>query len=225
MRIYWNALIIILSLSPIKGYGQEKVIAPDLGKMAGGKGWTLHNATPEALAVEGKSAVRLIAKGDSANGYAGLALADGVEFATGVIEIDLKGKSVRPSFLGVAFNVADEKTFEAIYFRPFNFKADGEFKNRAVQYLAWPDNTWDKLRKNQPGKYKGSVSSAPDPDKWFHARIEVGAKQVRVYVNESKEPSLTLERLAASGKKRAVGLFVDSGDGQYAGLKIIPTSK
>jgi hypothetical protein len=183
----------------------------------------VRNATAEASEVEGKSAVRLKAKADSATGVAGLALADGVGFTTGVIEIDLKGRSVRPSFLGVAFNAADEKTFEAVYFRPFNFKAGGEFQGRAVQYVAWPEHPWAELRENRPGKFEGPVGSVPDPDKWFHARIEVGTKQVRVYVNGTKEPCLTVDRLAEGGGRRAVGLFVDTGDGLYAGLKVVPT--
>ncbi len=158
-------------------------------------------------------------------GIAGLVIADGVNFTTGSIEIDLKGKSIRPSFLGVAFNVADEKTFEAVYFRPFNFKADGVFKTRAVQYIAWPKYTWNELRKNRPGKFEGAVIPMPYPDKWFHARIEIETKQVRVYINDAKEPCLTVERLAESGKNRRVGLFVDTGDGLYANFKVIPTKE
>ena len=223
MRTSWRVLIVLLAAPMGASYGQEKALTLDLGKIADGKGWTVRNATAEAVAVEGKSAVRLKAKADSATGIAGVVLADGVAFATGVIEIDLKGKNARPSFLGVAFNATDDKTFEAIYFRPFNFKADGEFKSRAVQYIAWPEHTWEKLRRNRPGKFEGPVRSVPDPEKWFHARIEVGKKQVQVYVNDAKEPCLTVDRLAEGGKGRAVGLFVDSGDGLYARLKVIPT--
>jgi hypothetical protein len=222
MRTSWRVLIVLL-VAPIgESHGEEKAISPDLRMIADGKGWTVHNATAEAVEIEGKSGVRLKAKADSATGIAGLVLADGVEFTTGVIEIDLKGKSVRPSFLGVAFNATDEKTFEAIYFRPFNFKAAGEFKSRAVQYLAWPEHTWEELRKNRPGKFEGPVTSVPDPNKWFHARVEIGNKQVRVYVNEAKEPCLRVDRLAESGKPRPVGLFVDTGEGLYAGFKVIP---
>lgn len=206
-----------------QSYGQEKAISPDLAKIADRKGWSLHNATAEAVEVEGKSGVLLKANADSITGVAGLVLADAVEFTEGVIEIDLKGKSVRPSFLGVAFNVADEKTFEAVYFRPFNFNAGGEFTSRAVQYIAWPEHIWNELRKNQPGKFEGPVNSVPDPDKWFHARIEIETKQVRVYVNEAKEPCLVVNRLAQDVKSRPVGLFVDSGDGLYAGLKVTKT--
>jgi hypothetical protein len=83
----------------------------------------------------------------------------GVDFETGVIELELKGKSVRGrSFLGVAFNVIDDKTFEAVYFRPFNFKAEGEFRDRAVQYISWPANTWENLRKHRTGQFENAVS-------------------------------------------------------------------
>ena len=223
MKSMLSVPIISVAVLISDSFGAEKAVAPDLGKIAGGTGWTVHNATAEAAEVDGKSAVRLKAKADSATGIAGLPLAEGVEFTTGVIEIDLKGRSVRPSFLGVAFNAKDEKTFEAVYFRPFNFKADGEFQGRAIQYIAWPDHTWQKLRKDQPGQFEGPVRSAPDPETWFHARVEVGEKQVRVYVNGGKEPCLTADRLLAGGKSRPVGLFVDTGDGLYAGLKVFPS--
>jgi hypothetical protein len=78
--------------------------------------------------------------------------------------------------------------------------------------------------KNRPGKFEGKVSSVPDSDKWFHARIEVETKRVRVYVNDAKEPSLTVDRLSEDGKGRLIGLFVDTGDGLYANLKVTPTN-
>jgi hypothetical protein len=222
MRKSWYGLIVLLAMPIGAKSSQEKVITPDLNNIPAGKGWTVRNATAETMEVEGKSAVRLHAKADSATGIAGLVLADGVLLTTGVIEIDLKGKNVRPSFLGVAFNVTDEKTFEAIYFRPFNFQANGEFKSRAIQYIAWPEHTWDELRRNRPGKFEGPVSTVPDPTKWFHARIEVGKRQIRVYVNRAKEPCLTVNRLAEGDKGRSVGLFVDSGQGLYANFKLMP---
>src|SRR5512144_1308061 len=55
----------------------------------------------------------------------------------GTIEVDLRGKDVlQQSFLGVAFHGVDDKTFDAIYFRPFNFKADDAARrSHAVQYV------------------------------------------------------------------------------------------
>ena len=129
------------------------------------------------------------------------------------------------SFLGVAFNVLDDKTFEAVYFRPFNFKAEVEFRDRAVQYISWPANTWENLRKHRTGQFENAVSPVPDPDSWFRARIEVTRDQVRVFVNGAMQPTLAVTRLAASRAKRSVGLFVDSADGLYANVRILPDKK
>jgi len=61
----------------------------------------------------------------------------GAEFATGTIEVDLKGTSTKQrSFLGVVFNAIDDRTFEGVYFRPFNFKATDPVNRRSVQYIA-----------------------------------------------------------------------------------------
>lgn len=215
------ALLAVISVHP--GYGEEKVVTPDLSKIADGASWKVYNASAKAVEADGKKAARLKAKGDSAQGIVGLAVAPGVELTTGTLEIELKGKNVRQeSFLGVAFNVAGEKTFEAVYFRPFNFKADDVFKGRAVQYIAWPVYTWEKLREGSPGKYEAPINPVPDPNGWFRARIEVGEKQVRVYVNEAQEPCLTVDRLVEGGKSRPVGLFVDVSDGLYANFRVRP---
>jgi hypothetical protein len=195
----------------------------ELATVADAKAWKVSDAKAEALEVDGKRAIRLTAEGDSATGTVGLALPVGWSFTTGTIEVDLKGRNLRQrSFLGVAFNVIDKKTFEAIYFRPFNFKAEEPFRKRSVQYIAWPGNTWERLRKDTPGKFENSVNPVPDPDGWFHARIEVTDTQVRVFVNRAKEASLEIGRLARGGDNRSVGLFVDSVEGIYANLKIMP---
>jgi hypothetical protein len=202
---------------------QERPDTPDLGAVTDAKSWKIFHATAETMEVDGKRAVRLVAEGDSANGVVGLALPMSLRFNTGIIEIDLKGKNVRQrSFLGVAFNVIDEKTFEAIYFRPFNFKAEEPMRGRAVQYVAWPANTWEHLRKTAPGRFENPVHPVPDPDGWFHAKIEVTDKQVRVFVDGASEPSLVVSRLLPGGQRRPAGLFVDSAEGLYANLRITP---
>jgi len=185
--------------------------------------WKVSNASLEAVTRDGKKAVRLEAAGDSgATTNVGLAIADGTAFSTGVIEVDLKGRSVRPSFLGVAFNIVDEKTFEGVYFRPFNFKADETYRHRAVQYIAWPEHRWDELRKNKPGEFESAVTPIPEPDGWFHARIEVTRDRVRVFLDGARQPSLTVRRLKAGGERRPAGLFVDVAEGLYANFEVKP---
>lgn len=201
---------------------QVPALTPDLATIAGGSAWTVYNATVESVQVDGRQAARLEATGDSANGIVGLALANGLKFTTGTIEVDLKGKDVRGrSFLGVAFNVAGEKAFEGVYFRPFNFKADEPFRGRAVQYIAWPAYTWEKLRRERTGEFEAPIRPLPDPNGWFHVRVEVTKDRVRVFVDRALEPCLTTPRLAQA-HGQAVGLFVDSADGMYANLRITP---
>jgi hypothetical protein len=202
-------------------WAADKYDTPNLATITDPQAWKVTHATAESVEVDGKRAVRLVAAGDSANGIVGLALPVGLSFATGTIEIDLRGKNLKQrSFLGVAFNVVDEKTFEAVYFRPFNFKAEEPFRNRAVQYIAWPVNTWEHLRKNTPGKYENRIVPVPDPDDWFHARIEVDEREVRVFANGANTPSLTVERLSKGNTMRPAGLFVDSAEGLYANFKV-----
>ncbi len=212
----------LVLLGAVSAHG-EKAIKPDLTKMADDHAWKVSNATAESVEMDGKMVGRLYATGDSGKtGKAGLASSPAVEFGTGVIELDFKGRNQRPSFLGVVFNVTDEKTFEGIYFRPFNFKASEPFHSRAVQYIAWPEHTWEELRRNRTGQFEKPINPVPDPDGWFHARIEVTDKLVRVFVDNAKEPSLTVTRLAESRVKRPVGLFVDCAEGLFANLEVKP---
>jgi len=221
-----STILFIITLNccaAIPGLAQEKGNIPNLAMVADARAWKVSNATAESVNVDGRLAVRLTATGDSANGIVGLALPLGMEFDTGLIELDLKGKNVKQrSFLGVAFNVTDGRTFEGVYFRPFNFRAEGPARGRSVQYIAWPENTWEHLRKEKPGQFEKPVSPVPDPDGWFHARIRVTSTQVRVFVNEAMEPSLVVERLALGKVRRPVGLFVDSAEGLYANLRVTP---
>jgi hypothetical protein len=204
-------------------WAQAAQLVPDLARITDPGAWKVSNAAAEALQVDGKPAVRLTAAGDSANGIAGLAIPVGMAFDTGTIEVDLKGRNIRQrSFLGVAFNIVDETTFEAVYFRPFNFRADPPVDGRSVQYIAWPAHTWERLRKDQPGQFEKPVRPVPDPDGWFHARIRVTRSEVTVFVDTLGVPSLVVPRLSTGGVKRPVALFVDSAEGVYAHLLVVP---
>ena len=61
----------------------------------------------------------------------------------------------------------------------------------------------------------------PDPGGWFHARIEVTKQKVRVWVDDAKEPCLVVDRLAGREKGK-VGLWVDSREGAFRNLRIVP---
>lgn len=140
-------------------------------------------------------------------------------FKNGTIELDIKGKDVRAqSFVGVAFHGEDAKHYDAIYFRPFNFRSP-ERKEHAVQYINGPDNHWDVLREKFPGKYENDISPAPDPDEWFHAKIVIHYPDIKVYVNGAKKPSLEVKQIGER-KEGKFGLWVDSEDGWFKNVVI-----
>jgi hypothetical protein len=145
-----------------------------------------------------------------------------VKFSKGTIELDLKGKDVlQKSFIGIAFHGADNKTFDGVYFRPFNFKATDSIRHiHAVQYISHPDFPWKKLRDEKNGQYEKAVTPEPDPNDWFHAKIEVGDKEVKVFVNNSAKPSLVVNKLN-DRKTGTIGLWTGEGSGgEFANLSI-----
>jgi hypothetical protein len=142
----------------------------------------------------------------------------------GAIECDIKGKDVQQqSFVGVAFHGVDGTTFDAIYFRPFNFRAkDPVSRSHSVQYVSDPIFTWDKLRAEHPGQYEQAVNPVPDPNAWFHARVVVASPKVSVFVGDAKDPSLIVNQLS-DRKKGLVGLWVgNTSGGDFANFKIVP---
>ena len=152
----------------------------------------------------------------------GVAWIEGVNFANGVIEIDLKGKDVlQKSFVGIAFHGKDEKTLDAVYFRPFNFQSSDSVRHiHSVQYVSHPDFPWNRLRDEQNGKFEKAITSPPNPNEWFHAKIVVDYPHVNVYVNNSNTPCLSVEKLndRQSGK---IGLWVgNNSGGDFANLSI-----
>ena len=199
--------------------GQKKPISPDLAALAEAKGLKVLNRSISSLNDGTKKGVRLSeSQGD------GLAYLEGVEFGDGTIEFDIRGKDVQQqSFVGVAFHGVDGTTYDAIYFRPFNFKAEDPARRlRAVQYISHPTYPWPKLRAEHPGQYEKPVSPVPDPNDWFHARVVVASPKVSVFVNDAKEPSLVVNQLS-DRKKGLVGLWVgNTSGGDFANLKIVP---
>jgi hypothetical protein len=203
--------------APVRLAGQQKTPQPDLTSLAEGKGLNASNRIITRLEDGGRRGVRL----SEAEGE-GPAYLPGIEFANGTIDLDLKGKDVQgASFIGVAFHGVDGKTYDAIYFRPFNFKTDDQARVlRAVQYISHPAHPWQKLRAEHPGQYEKPVKPVPDPNGWFHARVVVASPKVSVFVGDAKEPCLVISQLS-DRKKGLVGLWVgNTSGGDFANFTI-----
>ncbi|MFT3828534.1 MAG: hypothetical protein QM691_02395 [Opitutaceae bacterium] len=193
-------------------------IAPDLAGMPSERGWKLVNRSAQSIEKDGAPAVRLEGSGD--HGYARI---ESLVFGDGTIEFDARGKNVvQESFLGVAFHGADWKTYDAVYFRPFNFRAaDPIRRQHAVQYISLPAHTWQRLRSEHPGRYEKPVVLAPDPDAWFHVRIVVAAPKVSVFVDGAADPSLQVDQLS-DRRHGWIAIWTDVNGGDFANLRITP---
>jgi hypothetical protein len=190
----------------------------DLTQVGKNPRWKVVGREASVVDVKGKRALKL-----SEGTGMGVVWMDGYDFADGVIELDMLGRSqpIQGSFIGVAFRVVDAQTHDAVYFRPFNFRATEPDRHaHAVQYVSHPRWNWQKLRTERPGKYEQAVVPEPDGDAWFHARIVVERPRVSVFVNHRAEPCLVVDELSDRGHG-SLGLWVGEGSGgHFADLQV-----
>jgi len=169
----------------------------------------------------GKTVVHL----NAGNGP-GVVWINDLNFSTGSIELDIRGKDVfQKSFVGIAFHGVNDSTYESIYFRPFNFiAADTVRKKHAVQYRSLPKFDWPFLRETYPNKYEHPLLTPVDPSGWFQIKIIVDKDKVEAFVNADLKACLSVERLTnqASGE---IGFWVGNGsDGDFTNL-IVKTNE
>jgi len=147
---------------------------------------------------QGKSAVRLDAAPDAANGES-FAILKGSRFHNGTIEVELAGKPAANAgpgargFIGIAFRVQGER-FEYIYLRPTNGRADDQVRrNHSTQYGSRPGFDFDRLRKESPEKYESYVDL--EPGVWTKYRIVVDGTNARLFVHGAAQPCLIVNDL------------------------------
>ena len=75
---------------------------------------------------------------------------------------------------------------------------------------------WQYLRENFPGKYESGATI--QNNEWFHVRLEIKDTAVEVFVNNSKEPVLTVDDLKNGNSIGSVGLW--TWNAYYANLII-----
>lgn len=178
---------------------------------------TSYTPVNRKLSDDGKGTIHL-----NGSAGAGMAWIKGLAFTTGTIEVDIKGKDVQQqSFVGFAFHGVNDSTYEAVYFRPFNFRSpDPVRKGHSVQYIADPSYDWPVLREKFPNKYEQPVSPVPDPNDWFHAKIVVTAEKISVFVDGNSTASLIVEPLVHTNG-RLTGFWVGNGsDGDWKNLRV-----
>ena len=128
-------------------------------------------------------------------------------------------------FIGIAFRISEDNTaYESIYLRPKAGRSDSQLvRNHTVQYYAYPDYKFDKLRKEE---YMGQYETYADIglDEWITMRIEFVGKTAKLYLNDQKYPAFIVNEILGKSGSGTVGLWVDIGtEGYFKDLKILKT--
>lgn len=206
-----KVVLVILSLISIHSFSQEQINLAEKFQNKNIK------AVNRLISIYGDSSNTLEM---NARDIDGLGILEDIEFDKGVIEIEFLGENnPGKSFIGIAFNIQNDNTYEAIYFRPFNFVAEEQIrKDHMVQYIFHPEFTWRKLRNERTGEFEDEISDPPNPDDWFKAIIKITDNTVDVYLNELIDPVLSVDRLSLS-KSNKIGIWTGFGSsGRFRNL-------
>lgn len=151
------------------------------------------------------------------------------DFENGTIEVKVlsriqKNTPYRDSwgFIGLAFRInSDNSAFESMYIRPKVGRVRNPvIRNQAIQYYSYPNYKMDNIGRSPGGPFEASADIGLD--EWITLRIDVEGQQASLYINDKKEPSLSIKQLKGNLKSGAVGLWVDIGtEGYFKDLKII----
>ena len=151
-----------------------------------------------------------------------------MEFKDGTIEVRVRSKFLPNApnwargFIGIAFRISnDNSKFESIYIRPDNGRVDDQVRrNHTVQYFAFPDYKFDRMRKDFPEKYESYADIGMN--EWIKLKIVVKGSEARLYVNESKQPTLVVTDMKnGQDMTGAIGIWVGPGtEGYFSDLKV-----
>ena len=112
---------------------------------------------------------------------------------------------------------------EAVYLRPFNFRASDPVRHRhAVQYIAVPDYDWPRLREQFADQFESAVDPSIAPTDWVPLRVVVNGPAVQVFVGAVKSPTLDVRKLGGPDSG-LIGLWTgNNSGGDFKNLRITP---
>ncbi|HLO43362.1 MAG TPA: hypothetical protein VK175_03445 [Leadbetterella sp.] len=153
----------------------------------------------------------------------------GTDFKNGSIEIKVLSRLLKNApassrgFIGLAFRIGEKnEKFESIYIRPTNGRADDQIRrNHSIQYFAFPDYRFDKLRKTEPEKYESYADMGLN--EWVTMRIEVEGAKAKLFLNNAHQPSLVVNDMKlGSENSGSIGLWVGNWtEGYFKDLKVV----
>ena len=165
--------------------------------------------------------------GPNANGLSFVTVVP--EFTDGMIQVDVaaeltgRGSPDSRGFIGVAFHIDHDRTFEAVYLRMTNGSLNDPPPaapriDRAVQYVAHPDFHFDASREVAPGRYERGAKVALG--RWHTLRLDIAGHTCRTFVDG--EETLVVDDLHYAGQRGPVGLWIGNGTlGHFSNLRVI----
>ena len=177
----------------------------------------LHGVRAEiAIHADGVPALHLVGSGMSAYDQR-LAILPYAAFGDGSIDATLSGDTLPDAapdargFVGVAFHVgAPGEPFEVMWLRPTNGRADDQLRrNHAVQYAAYPNHWWDRLRRESPGVYESYVDLVPGA--LTAVRIAIAGERARLYVGQYEQPVLLVNDLKLGSRTGRAAIWIGDG--------------
>jgi hypothetical protein len=155
-----------------------------------------------------------------------------VEFRDGVIEVEVASDlapdapAYARGFIGLAFRIDGAGRFESIYLRPTNSRADDQVRrNHSVQYVAYPDYRFDRLRRESPEKYETYADI--DTGRWIHMRIVVEGGRAQLFLDRKTQPALLVNDLKLGPDQTGgVGVWLEAGTtAHFRNLRITPGTR
>lgn len=150
----------------------------------------------------------------------------GINLENGIVEVKVLSRilptapALARGFIGLAFRInADNSAFESIYLRPTNGRANDQFRrNHTIQYFAYPEYKFDRLRAESKGEYETYADIGLD--EWITVRIEFKEKNATLYLNDQEAPAFLVNGMLGSTTSGSIGLWVDIGtEGYFKDLK------
>ena len=183
------------------------------------------NVSIAQMNYKGRRAIQVIATPGAANASS-YAAVKGALFRDGTIEVDLAGQPAAGAaegargFIGIAFRLQNDGSYEYIYLRPTNGRADDQVRrNHSTQYGSYPGFDFARSRQEAPGKYESYVDLQPGV--WTKYKIEVEGRKARLYVHGAEQPCLIVNDLKLEPQAGGIALWVGPGtEGYFSNLKI-----
>ena len=146
-----------------------------------------------------------------------------VTIENGVVEVKVLSRIQASSpfeaaqgFIGIAFRIDEENSaYESIYLRPKVGRSENQLaRNHTVQYYAYPDYKFDKLRQEvYQGQYE--TYAGIGLNEWITIRIEFSGKKAKLYLNDQESPAFIVNEMLGKTNSGSIGLCVDIGTEGY----------